>query len=336
MRPQCGRRRHVPSPAGVKRVLLIIGGGIAAYKSLDLIRRLKERNVHVRVILTKAAQQFVTPLSAGALVGERVFTDLFDQDSEFDIGHIRLARETDLIVVAPATADLIAKMANGLADDLASAVLLATHAKILLAPAMNPQMWAAKATQRNLAQLAADGIDTVGPNEGEMAEANERGLGRMAEPLEIAAAAEKLLEAARPAHRQARADHVGTDPRADRSGALHRQPLVGQAGPCDRRGGRGSRRGCDAGQRTGKCARSTRGFCHPRRKRARHAGRGRESIAGRCRDFRRRGCRLARRQCRQGKDQEGAGRAHAGIVADRESRTFLRRWRIARATGQSL
>jgi phosphopantothenoylcysteine decarboxylase / phosphopantothenate---cysteine ligase len=180
--------------AGARRALLIIGGGIAAYKSLDLIRRLKERNVDVRVILTKAAQQFVTPLSAGALVGERVFTDLFDQDAEFDIGHIRLARETDLIVVAPATADLIAKMANGLADDLASAVLLATRAKILLAPAMNPQMWAAKATQRNLAQLAADGINTVGPNEGEMAEANERGLGRMAEPLEIAAAAEKLLK----------------------------------------------------------------------------------------------------------------------------------------------
>jgi phosphopantothenoylcysteine decarboxylase / phosphopantothenate---cysteine ligase len=180
--------------AGARRVLLIIGGGIAAYKSLDLIRRLKERKVHVRVILTKAAQQFVTPISAGALVGERVFTDLFDQDSEFDVGHIRLARETDLIVVAPATADLIAKMANGLADDLASAVLLATRAKILLAPAMNPQMWAAKATQRNLAQLSADGVATVGPNEGEMAEANERGLGRMAEPLEIADAAEKLLK----------------------------------------------------------------------------------------------------------------------------------------------
>lgn len=192
--PPLRRGKRAPElPTSVRRALLIIGGGIAAYKSLDLIRRLKERNVHVRVILTKAAQQFVTPLSAGALVGERVFTDLFDQDSEFDVGHIRLARETDLIVVAPATADLIAKMANGLADDLASAVLLATRAKILLAPAMNPQMWAAKATQRNLAQLAADGVATVGPNEGEMAEANERGLGRMAEPLEIAAAAEKLL-----------------------------------------------------------------------------------------------------------------------------------------------
>ncbi len=186
------RAREVPAAA--RRVLLIIGGGIAAYKSLDLIRRLKERKVDVRVILTRAAQQFVTPLSAGALVGERVFADLFDQDSEFDVGHIRLAREADLIVVAPATADLIAKMANGLADDLASAVLLATRAKVLLAPAMNPQMWAAKATQRNLAQLAADGVATVGPNEGEMAEANERGLGRMAEPLEIADAAEKLLK----------------------------------------------------------------------------------------------------------------------------------------------
>ena len=188
-----GKRAREAEP-GTRRALLIIGGGIAAYKSLDLIRRLKERNVHVRVILTKAAQQFVTPISAGALAGERVFTDLFDQDSEFDVGHIRLARETDLIVVAPATADLIAKMANGLADDLASAVLLATRAKILLAPAMNPQMWAAKATQRNLALLAADGVATVGPNEGEMAEANERGLGRMAEPLEIADAADKVLK----------------------------------------------------------------------------------------------------------------------------------------------
>ena len=152
-------------------MLLIIGGGIAAYKSLDLIRRLKERGIAVRCILTSAAEQFVTPLSASALVGERVFTDLFDPASEFDVGHIRLARETDLIVVAPATADLMAKIAGGHADDLATAVLLATTAKILLAPAMNPRMWANKATQRNLAQLVADGVDVVGPNEGEMAEA---------------------------------------------------------------------------------------------------------------------------------------------------------------------
>ena len=187
------RAARPPLPDGAKKVLLIIGGGIAAYKSLDLIRRLKERRIAVRCIMTKAAEHFVTPLSASALVGERVFTDLFDPASEFDVGHIRLARETDLIVVAPATADLMAKLAGGHADDLATAVLLATSARILLAPAMNPRMWASVATQRNLAQLSADGIALVGPNEGEMAEAHEQGLGRMAEPLEIAAAVEKLL-----------------------------------------------------------------------------------------------------------------------------------------------
>jgi phosphopantothenoylcysteine decarboxylase/phosphopantothenate--cysteine ligase len=189
-------RSAVAAPdVDTKRVLLIIGGGIAAYKSLDLIRRLKERGFYVRCILTKAAEHFVTPLSAGALVGERVFTDLFDPAGEFDVGHIRLARETDLIVVAPLTADLMAKLAGGHADDLATAVLLATTAKVLLAPAMNPRMWANQATQRNLKQLAADGFAFVGPNEGEMAEARERGLGRMAEPPEIAAAVEKLLGA---------------------------------------------------------------------------------------------------------------------------------------------
>ena len=179
-----------------KRVLLIIGGGIAAYKSLDLIRRLKEHGIAVRCILTKAAEHFVTPLSASAIVGDRVYTDLFDAGSEFDVGHIRLARETDLVVVAPATADLMAKMSGGVANDLASAVLLATTAKILVAPAMNPHMWSNKATQRNLAQLIADGVALIGPNEGEMAESGERGTGRMAEPLEIASSAEKLLGAA--------------------------------------------------------------------------------------------------------------------------------------------
>ena len=189
-------RRATPmAQAGNKRVLLIIGGGIAAYKSLDLIRRLKERGMELRCILTKAAEHFVTPLSAGALVGERVFTELFDANSEFDVGHIRLAREANLIIVAPATADLMAKMANGLANDLASAVLLATHTKILLAPAMNPAMWSNKATQRNLAQLIADGVTLIGPHEGEMAEAGESGTGRMAEPLEIAASAENMLGA---------------------------------------------------------------------------------------------------------------------------------------------
>jgi phosphopantothenoylcysteine decarboxylase/phosphopantothenate--cysteine ligase len=181
------------SATGTARVLLIVGGGIAAYKSLDLIRRLRERGIAVRCVMTAAARQFVTPLSAGALSGERVFTDLFDAETEFDVGHIRLARDADLIVVAPATADLMAKMAGGHADDLASAVLLATDRPVLIAPAMNPRMWNHPATRRNLAQLAADGIAIVGPNAGEMAESGEAGFGRMAEPLEIVAAAEPFL-----------------------------------------------------------------------------------------------------------------------------------------------
>lgn len=178
---------------GRPRILLIIGGGIAAYKSLDLIRRLQDRGAQVRCILTAAAQRFVTPLAAGALCGERAHTDLFDPQSEFDVGHIRLARDADLIVVAPATADLIAKMAGGHADDLATAVLLATDKPVLIAPAMNPKMWAAKATQRNLAQLAADGIRVVGPDSGEMAERGEAGTGRMAEPLDIVTAAASII-----------------------------------------------------------------------------------------------------------------------------------------------
>jgi len=184
--------------ADSKCILLIIGGGIAAYKSLDLIRRLQERGARVRCILTNSAQRFVTPLAAGALCGERAYTNLFDAQTEFDVGHIRLARDTDLIVVAPATADLMAKMAGGHADDLAAAVLLATDKPILIAPAMNPRMWSAKATQRNLAQLTADGVRVVGPNSGEMAERGEAGLGRMAEPTEIAAAVETMLRASRP------------------------------------------------------------------------------------------------------------------------------------------
>ena len=174
-------------------VTLIIGGGIAAYKALDLIRRVKERGIHVRCVMTRAAQQFVTPLAAGALADERCYTDLFDAQSEFDAGHIRLARDTDLIVVAPATADLMAKMAQGHADDLATAILLATDKPILVAPAMNPLMWANAATKRNVAQLARDGVTFIGPNAGEMAEAQEAGVGRMSEPAEIAALAENIL-----------------------------------------------------------------------------------------------------------------------------------------------
>jgi phosphopantothenoylcysteine decarboxylase/phosphopantothenate--cysteine ligase len=187
-RPLPGEARH--------RVTLIIGGGIAAYKALDLIRRLKERGCEVRCVLTRAAEKFVTSLSASALANTRCYTDLFDPQSEFDAGHIRLARQCDLVVVAPATADLMAKMAQGLADDLASAILLATDKPVLLAPAMNPAMWNNAATQRNVAQLGRDGRILIGPNRGEMAEAHEAGTGRMAEPLEIAARALAILQPA--------------------------------------------------------------------------------------------------------------------------------------------
>ena len=177
-----------------KRILLIIGGGIAAYKCLDLIRRLRERGAHVRCVLTKAATEFVTPLSVGALTADHVFTDLFDRHDEHDVGHIRLSREADLLVVAPATADLMAKMASGLANDLASTVLMATDKKVLVAPAMNPKMWDHPATRRNRGTLERDGIAFVGPGRGEMAESGEAGEGRMAEPLEIVAAVEAMLE----------------------------------------------------------------------------------------------------------------------------------------------
>ncbi|RVD33966.1 bifunctional phosphopantothenoylcysteine decarboxylase/phosphopantothenate--cysteine ligase CoaBC [Mesorhizobium sp. M4A.F.Ca.ET.020.02.1.1] len=186
-----------PSPRGSlsgKRILLIIGGGIAAYKALDLIRRLRERGAAVRVVMTSAAQEFVTTLSVGALSADHVFTELFDRNDEHDVGHIRLSREADLLVVAPATADLMAKLANGHANDLASTVLLATDKKVLLAPAMNPKMWSHTATRRNRATLAKDGIAFVGPAKGEMAESNEAGEGRMAEPLEIVAAIEAMLD----------------------------------------------------------------------------------------------------------------------------------------------
>src|SRR3954469_13810721 len=192
------RASNIAGAVDRARVTLIIGGGIAAYKALDLIRRLKERHIQVRCVLTKAAQQFVTPLAASALSHERCYTDLFDPESEFDAGHIRLARDCDLILVAPATADLMAKMANGHADDLASAILLAANKPILLAPAMNPLMWNNPATRRNVMQLRRDGVHTIGPSSGEMAEAGEAGVGRMSEPTEIAAAAEHMLRPPKP------------------------------------------------------------------------------------------------------------------------------------------
>ena len=170
-----------------KHILLIIAGGIAAYKALDLIRRLKERGVKVTPVLTRAGAQFVTPLSLSALAGVKVYADLFDLTAEAEMGHIELSRAADLIVVAPATAHIMARMAAGLADDLATTLLLATDKRVLIAPAMNVRMWTHAATQRNLARLLADGILVVGPNDGDMA-CGEFGPGRMAEPLEIVAA----------------------------------------------------------------------------------------------------------------------------------------------------
>ena len=175
-----------------KRILLILGGGIAAYKSLDLIRRLRERGVSVTPVLTRAAEEFVTPLSVGALAGDKVYRDLFDLTDEAEMGHIQLSRVAGLVVVAPATADLLAKMANGLAGDLASTVLLATDTPVLAAPAMNVRMWLNRATQRNVDRLRADGVAFVGPNDGDMA-CGEFGPGRMAEPMEIVAAIEARL-----------------------------------------------------------------------------------------------------------------------------------------------
>lgn len=177
-----------------KRILLIIGGGIAAYKSLDLIRRLRERGAAVTPVLTRAAEEFVTPLSVSALAGEKVYRDLFDLTDEAEMGHIQLSRSADLIVVAPATADLMGKMAGGLANDLASTLLMATDTPVLCAPAMNVRMWEHPATQRNLAQLEADGVRFVGPNEGDMA-CGEYGPGRMSEPLEIVASIEAQFSA---------------------------------------------------------------------------------------------------------------------------------------------
>ena len=177
-----------------KRILLIVGGGIAAYKSLELVRRLKERGASVRAVLTKGGAEFVTPLSLSVLTEQKAFTDLFDLKDEAEIGHIRLSREADLVVVAPATADLLAKMAHGLADDLASTVLLATDKPVLAAPAMNVRMWQHPATRRNMATLRTDGIVFVGPDEGEMA-CGEYGPGRMAEPAAMLQAIERLLGA---------------------------------------------------------------------------------------------------------------------------------------------
>lgn len=176
----------------MKSILLLITGGIAAYKALLLIRLLKARGIGVKVVMTKAAHEFITPLSVASLTGEKVYTDLFSLTDEVEMGHIELSRAADLVVVAPATANIIAKMAAGLCDDLASTTLLATNKPVLIAPSMNVKMWEHAATRRNIAQLLQDGVTLIAPTEGEMA-CGEFGFGRMAEPEVILAAIEKAL-----------------------------------------------------------------------------------------------------------------------------------------------
>jgi phosphopantothenoylcysteine decarboxylase/phosphopantothenate--cysteine ligase len=224
--------RGWPTPAGTAaheavsvapRIVLIIGGGIAAYKCLELIRRLREAEIGVRAVMTRAAQEFVTPLSVGALTNDRVFTDLFDLDDEREIGHIRLSREADLIVVAPATANLLAKMAGGHADDLATSVLIATDKPVLVAPAMNPRMWLHPATRRNVALLQADGVHFIGPNVGEMAERGEAGPGRLAEVPELLEAIQGLLASPSPSCRRRVFD---TTWGGDRGGGNHDGPGI--------------------------------------------------------------------------------------------------------------
>ncbi len=180
-------------PLKDRRILLIITGGIAAYKALILIRRLREKRAAVRVVMSSGARNFLTPLSVSAVAGEPPLDDLFDPRDEHDVGHIRLSREADLIVVAPASADFMAKMANGLADDLASAVYLASDKPVMAAPAMNPMMWQHPATRRNMERLKDDGVAIIGPETGEMAESGEAGIGRMSEPEDIAKAIEVFL-----------------------------------------------------------------------------------------------------------------------------------------------
>ncbi len=206
-----------------RHILLIIGGGIAAYKALELIRLVAKAGGRVTPVMTRAAREFVTPLSVAALAGSKAYDDLFDLTDEAEMGHIELSRAADLVVVAPATADLMARMANGHADDMATTLLMATDTPILIAPAMNLRMWLHPATQRNLATLGADGVAAVGPNEGDMA-CGEYGPGRMAEPAEILAAIEaRLADPARPGHLVLPAERTG--------GALAGRRVIVTSGP---------------------------------------------------------------------------------------------------------
>ena len=308
------------SSAPAKRVLLVIGGGISAYKVLEAIRRLRERGVLVRCILTKAGAEFVTPLTVGTLSAERVFGELFDLTDEHDVGHIKLARDCDLVVVAPATADLIAKMALGLANDLASTALLATDRPILIVPAMNPTMWAHPATQANVGTLKARGVAVLGPAMGAMAERGESGLGRMVEPPEIVDAVMARL-APQPGPLKGRHVLVTSGPTREpidpvRYIANHSSGKQGHA-IAAAAAAAGARVTLVAGPvRLADPARRRR---RAHRDRPRHAGRLRGGAAGGCRGVRRRGGRLARRPRCRPEDQEDRRRP-AGFGAGREPR----------------
>ena len=322
-------------PLAGARILLIIGGGVAAYKSLELIRRLRERAAVVRVVMTEAAKQFITPLSAAALSGHAVRFDQFSLIDEAEMDHIELSRAADLVVVAPATADLLARMAHGLANDLASTTLLATDKRVIAAPAMNIRMWLHPATRRNVAALSADGVAFVGPDNGEMA-CGEFGPGRMAEPLAIVAAIERALgeptaiplppasarEAkARPARSRASAVVVTSGPTyepidpvrflGNRSSGLQGHAIAEAA--------LSRRRESDVDQRPRRPCRSLRRRSRPRRDGAANA---RRRLGAPARRRVRRGGggrRLARRDGRRAEAQEGR-RRRAGPVADREPR----------------
>lgn len=218
-----------------QRVLLIISGGIAAYKALELVRALRKRGIAVRAVLTASAQQFVTPLSLGVLTEDHVFTQLFDLKDEQEIGHIQLSRQADLVLVAPATANILAKMANGIADDLATTLLLATDKPVLAVPAMNVRMWHHKATQRNLERLHADGVHIMTPDDGEMA-CGEYGTGRLPEPEAIAAEVERLLAMPRGVDPLADQPDFASDARSvpdprEANGALAGKHILITAGP---------------------------------------------------------------------------------------------------------
>ncbi len=241
---------------GGRRVLLIVSGGIAAYKALELVRLLRREACGVTCVLTAGGRQFVTPLSLQALSETRVYDDLWSLTDESEMGHIQLSRSADLVVVAPASADILARMAAGIASDLATTLLLATDKPVLVAPAMNVRMWQHAATVANLATLRGRGVAVAGPDEGAMA-CGEFGPGRLAEPPAILDAIRAML-ARRPAGWPARPGDQRADARADRRGALHRQPQQRPAGPRHRRSTCRIGRAGHAGQRPGRTAAAAR------------------------------------------------------------------------------